>query len=179
MSNAIPDDMRDFLMDAGRSLINEGMGAPEAPWIPTLILENSEGQQVLFLDGDAHPFERVLTVLPVLFDMHPLSISLTVDSYAYIGEVEDATAWEATRASYGYDLGRMFQAGEPGVTECLSILYVTKTNDWSIMMPYERQAEGPAVWGETTESMGARENHGRMVELLRAAFGILPEGGKL
>jgi len=153
-------DERSFLIKTGKEtlLLQRAVGNE---YLPTLLVTDAEGQITVMGLAGAHPFDVLQATLPVLRDMHPTALSLTVDSY-----VSTSPDGLAIKALFGGSLQRAFEAGTKGVTEALVINMVTPTDVEVITLPYTLYANS-IEWGEEIVSSVV---DGRMIDVLRAVW---------
>lgn len=155
--------MRQFLITTGKQAL-EATARDDDGFIPTLVVERDDGQfEVMVLIG-SHPFVMMQAILPTLREMQPTAMGLTTDSYMGTGEVMDLVS---RRAEYNGSLQAMFEAGEPGVTECLVIHIARKGETEVIELPYVRSDEG-IEWKPFEHP--DREHTGRLIDVLQAVW---------
>jgi hypothetical protein len=163
MDMPTPDDeFYEYLLQAGKRSIEE------RDVFPTLVTDSPDGIQVFVLAGDAHPYERLITVLPIVADSKPTRVAFTSDSYYFHSQGDDAEAQaDRIRAAYDNSLARAFEAGEPLVHEALVINIVTVTSTSVRILPYVRH-ENAIEWLEPVEEKAGYS--GRMIEAMRRVF---------
>jgi hypothetical protein len=161
----------DNLITIGKEAL-EGQVAEGDDFVPTLIVEHPDGTYDVMVLIGGHPFDMMTVIVPVLREAHPASLGLTVDSYMLQGSADSDMM--ARRARYGGSLQAMFEAGEPGVSECLIINIISPTSTEVIQLPYKRHDGGMAsrptvTWGDTTPLDGAQFS-GRLVDVMRSVW---------
>ncbi len=168
-----------YLIEAGKSSIEaiNPIEDPDDQYIPTLVVEDGEGKITVMVLTGGHPFNMLVAMLPTLAEMKPRNVSMTVDSYILTGNIGDEGGQAALdaamerRAHYGGSLQAMFEAGEVGVSECLTINYATPTAFAGITLPYTRMPDGSVVWAEE-KSGDDVDISGRMADALRLIWAL-------
>ena len=163
--------MNDFdsLISTGRMALENAVAQGD-DLMPIILVEAGDGTMIIVGLAGGHPFDVILSALPMLQDLRPRSMALTTDSYMLSGKLDEEADIVAVRARYGGSLAAAFKAGEPGVTEALCINIVTPTTADIVMVPYTRVAfpRIEVVWGEVSKPHA--EVDGRMVDVLRAVW---------
>jgi hypothetical protein len=158
MNTKSPEAFKRFLIDTGKASLER-----DAEFLPTVVLEDHNGQAIVMILAGGHPFDMLGGLIPILREHRPTTVSITMDSYVTQGE-----EGFATRERYG-DLSQAFAAGAPGVTEALTIQIVTPDSMDFITLPYTREDDGYVTWGEPHEAEGT-EVAGRMADALRMVW---------
>jgi hypothetical protein len=154
-----------YLVTTGKASL-EATHADGEDFLPTLVVEDGDGRFNIVALVGGHPYEMVRASVPMLRDMQPRCIGFTADSFMAKGDDDDLLLLR--RESYGGSLQRMFEAGEPGVSECLTINIVTATETQTLQLPYTRVADG-IVWDEAP-ALDDAVFSGRMIDALRSVW---------
>lgn len=156
---------KQFLIDTAKQAMEhyvlDGGGFP-----PTLVAEyRNDTVNVMVLDVSGHPFDVILGSAKQLITGKLRSVSLTCDTYMLKGKLDDLPG------SIG-NLAPRFAAGDPAVTEALTIVIAVLNEDGgvdeaNVNLPYVHDREAHTlVWGE---QMGGDEDithTGRMNALM-------------
>lgn len=145
-------------------------------YMPKIVAQVNGDFMLATTTGDSEPFVELVFLCDRLLDEGNVTLlAWTADSYAWFAQEGDeippgmdVDEW-ANEMRHGQTNKALFEAGDPHVSEALTITAVDRTSVWGVSLRYVRNGKD-LTWDPDYDIRSGDGHGGRMIEVMRATI---------